>query len=254
MNSLGRQLVVEYYDCDPSILNDVSLIESSMVDAAKAADATVINSTFHHFSPWGVSGVVVIQESHLAIHTWPEFGYVALDIFTCGDTVDPWICYKFLEKAFKADYASAMEMLRGQESQLGRPNAKNTFVNEDGVSKPAIRHNRNIWFTERNEDIAMSLRHKGDRLYVGQSDFQKVEVYDTYAYGRLLQSYDGDKAHTHFLLADRYYKQFPFSGPHNGFVATQLAAYAISAGRGSEALSKKVAGGPCSTMTPRSVK
>ena len=135
MPSLGRQIVAEYYDCNPEILNDVAKIETCMLDAAREAEATVINSTFHHFSPFGVSGVVVIQESHLAIHTWPENGYAAVDIFTCGDAVDPWISYKFLEAAFEADYASAIEMLRGQQGQLkkvafdaeaqnGRPESK----------------------------------------------------------------------------------------------------------------------------------
>ena len=71
-NALGNHIVVEFMGCDPHIMNDVSSIERDMVDAALKAGATVINSTFHHFSPYGVSGVVVIQESHLAIHTWPE--------------------------------------------------------------------------------------------------------------------------------------------------------------------------------------
>ncbi|MEM7037432.1 MAG: adenosylmethionine decarboxylase, partial [Bacteroidota bacterium] len=188
MNSLGRHILVEYYACNPDILNDVLRIEDAMVSAAKAADATVINSTFHHFSPFGVSGVVVIQESHLAIHTWPEYGYAAVDIFTCGEMVDPWICYRFLEKAFEADYASAMEMLRGQTGQVHKAvlETKKREVEVPVESLQAITRNRNIWFTERNDNMAMSLRHKGDRLFTGQSDFQKVEVYDTYAYGRLL--------------------------------------------------------------------
>lgn len=184
MKTLGRQILVEYYNCDPDVLNDVMLIETSMVAAAKKAEATVINSTFHHFSPFGVSGVVVIQESHLAIHTWPDYGYAAVDIFTCGETVDPWICYNFLKEAFKSGYASAMELLRGQ-TQLLEKNDK--FVGEYGDNTPeAVAYHRNVWFTERNENVAFSLRHKGDRLFVGQSPFQKVEVYDTFAYGRLL--------------------------------------------------------------------
>ena len=69
--ALGNHILIEFMNCDPEILNDVAKIEKNMVDAASKAGATVINSTFHHFSPYGVSGVVVIQESHLAIHTWP---------------------------------------------------------------------------------------------------------------------------------------------------------------------------------------
>ena len=71
MPALGRHIIVEYYNCNPNLLNDVGHVESSMEEAAKEAGATIINSTFHHFSPYGTSGVIVIQESHLAIHTWP---------------------------------------------------------------------------------------------------------------------------------------------------------------------------------------
>jgi spermidine synthase len=101
MEALGRHILVEFYNCSPDLMNDVVHIEKSMVEAAETAGATVINSTFHHFSPYGVSGVVVIQESHLAIHTWPEFGYAAVDLFTCGDSVNPWVSYQYLEKALK---------------------------------------------------------------------------------------------------------------------------------------------------------
>src|SRR5690349_11184558 len=114
MEALGRHILVECYNCSPDLMNDVVHIEKSMVEAAETAGATVINSTFHHFSPFGVSGVVVIQESHLAIHTWPEFGYAAVDVFTCGEAVNPWVSYNFLKEAFKAKNHSAVEMMRGQ--------------------------------------------------------------------------------------------------------------------------------------------
>lgn len=112
MKALGRHILVEFLNCKADVLNDVTAIENAMVEAAQIAGATVINSTFHHFSPYGVSGVVVIQESHLAIHTWPEYRYAAVDLFTCGDTVDPWVSFEHLKKAFEASY-SALEMNRG---------------------------------------------------------------------------------------------------------------------------------------------
>lgn len=185
MSTLGRHILVEYFDCNPEVLNDVVKIETSMVDAAKEAEATVINSTFHHFSPFGVSGVVVIQESHLAIHTWPEYGYAAVDIFTCGETVNPWISFKYLETAFEAKHSAAMELLRGQEDLLSKTAFKPQFY-ETQVGKHAIQTTRNVWFTERTDTIAFSLRHTGDPLFRKKSDYQKVEVYDTYAYGKLL--------------------------------------------------------------------
>lgn len=113
MEALGKQILVEFYDCDQSKLNDVSFIEGSLIDAAKASRATLISHNFHKFSPYGVSGVVVIAESHIAIHTWPEYLYAAVDIFTCGDTIDPWVIQEKLKESFESKNVSSMEMKRG---------------------------------------------------------------------------------------------------------------------------------------------
>lgn len=86
--ALGRQMTVEYYECDSGVITDAPLMEKIFVNAAKAAGATVISSDFHRFDPQGVSGVVVISESHFAVHAWPEYGYAAVDLFTCGETID----------------------------------------------------------------------------------------------------------------------------------------------------------------------
>lgn len=113
MEALGRQILVEYYDCDSTRLNDVEFIESALVDATKASKATIITHNFHKFSPFGVSGVIVIAESHVSIHTWPEYNYAAVDIFTCGDTIDPWIIQEHLKGSFGSENTSSMEMKRG---------------------------------------------------------------------------------------------------------------------------------------------
>lgn len=113
MEALGRQILVEYYDCDQSKINDVSFVEASLIQAAKESKATLISHNFHKFSPYGVSGVVVIAESHIAIHTWPEYNYAAVDIFTCGDTIDPWIIQEHLKDQFQSKNVSSMEMKRG---------------------------------------------------------------------------------------------------------------------------------------------
>ncbi|WP_232058399.1 polyamine aminopropyltransferase [Nibribacter ruber] len=186
MDALGRHILVEFYNCSPELMNDVVHIENSMVEAAETAGATVINSTFHHFSPYGVSGVVVIQESHLAIHTWPEYGYAAVDLFTCGETVDPWVSYDFLQKAFKASHGSSMECRRGQQSLLQRTDFTVEARDTGQQITPIPRITRDVWFTERDENIALSLKHTGDQLYKKQSPYQKVEVFETLAYGNML--------------------------------------------------------------------
>ncbi|MDZ7757672.1 adenosylmethionine decarboxylase [Rhodohalobacter sp.] len=113
MEALGRQILVEFYDCDESKINDVTYIENSLIQATKASKATIISHNFHKFSPYGVSGVVVIAESHVAIHTWPEYNYCAVDIFTCGDTIDPWVIQEHLKEYFESKNVSSMEMKRG---------------------------------------------------------------------------------------------------------------------------------------------
>ena len=113
MKALGRQIVVEYYGCNPDILNDVAFIKRSMRNAALEAGATIVQEAFHLFNPHGVSGVIVIAESHLTIHTWPEYGYAAVDLFTCGDDVDPDAAFHYLRDGLQAQSYNAMEMKRG---------------------------------------------------------------------------------------------------------------------------------------------
>ncbi len=113
MSALGRHVLAEFYGCPMDILCDLEQIKQSMVAAALEAGAEVKETVFHQFSPQGVSGVVVISESHLAIHTWPEFGYAAVDVFTCGQTVDPWVSCNYLKRVFSAQNMSAREIERG---------------------------------------------------------------------------------------------------------------------------------------------
>lgn len=113
MGSLGRHILAEFYGCPGDIISDLDQIKQAMVTAALKAGAEVKETVFHQFSPQGVSGVVVISESHLAIHTWPEFGYAAVDVFTCGQTVDPWVSCNYLKEIFLAQNMSAREIERG---------------------------------------------------------------------------------------------------------------------------------------------
>lgn len=113
MKILGRHVLAEIHGCDFEILNNVRKVEEIMVNAALDAGAEVREVVFHKFSPQGVSGVVVISESHLAIHTWPELGYAAVDVFTCGDKVNPWDACNFLTERFGAGHMTASEVKRG---------------------------------------------------------------------------------------------------------------------------------------------
>ncbi len=113
LNSLGRHVLAELYGCAYDSLDDLDKVQQLMKDAALAAGAEIRECVFHKFSPQGVSGVVVISESHLAIHTWPELGYAAVDVFTCGEKVDPWDVCEYLVEKFHAEYMTANEIKRG---------------------------------------------------------------------------------------------------------------------------------------------
>jgi len=205
--ALGNHILVEFMNCDPHIMNDVAAIERDMVAAAQKAGATVINSTFHHFSPYGVSGVVVIQESHLAIHTWPEYGYAAVDLFTCGE-MDAWISFDWLKEAFGAKSYSALEMKRGSVNLLQRNDFDMTTMRQKASewANPDF-YTRNVWFTDKDDMQALSLRFTGEVFYDVQSPFQRVRIIESYKYGKMLALDDmvmttiEDEFHYHEMIS-----------------------------------------------------
>lgn len=118
MNALGTHLILDLKECDRERLNDLSYIRATMIDAAKVVGATIIGESFHQFDPIGVTGVVAIAESHLCIHTWPEYSYAAVDIFTCGDAFAPREAAQLLIDRFQAQDPSLTEIPRGVLSEL----------------------------------------------------------------------------------------------------------------------------------------
>lgn len=113
MNTTGRHVLAELHGCDAALLNDKDYIETLMKRAAEAAGATVVGTLFHRFTPQGVSGVVVVEESHLSIHTWPENGYAAADFYTCGECNPERAC-EVLGEGLKMHEAEIMVLDRGQ--------------------------------------------------------------------------------------------------------------------------------------------
>jgi S-adenosylmethionine decarboxylase len=106
-------MLLELKDCNKEVLNDLTLLRDSLISAAEEAGATVVGESFHKFAPQGVSGVVLIAESHLFLHTWPEYGYAAVDIFTCGDSVKPELAAELIIKTLGAKNPTLVELRRG---------------------------------------------------------------------------------------------------------------------------------------------
>ncbi|MCA0986313.1 MULTISPECIES: adenosylmethionine decarboxylase [Bacillales] len=112
METIGRHVIAELWGCNIEKLNDMKLIEETFVEAALKSGAEVREVAFHKFAPQGVSGVVIISESHLTIHSFPEHGYASIDVYTCGD-LDPNVAANYIADALGADTRENIELPRG---------------------------------------------------------------------------------------------------------------------------------------------
>jgi len=115
MNSpLGRHMLLELYQCPQHILDSIPAIEKILLDVVDQIKATFVSKSFHHFSPHGVSGVVVIAESHITIHSWPEHGYAAIDVFTCDEKINYQLVEDLMVEKFKSAKHQAQTITRGE--------------------------------------------------------------------------------------------------------------------------------------------
>jgi len=121
LHALGRHLLLELKICNEEVLDDLDFLKDCLNEAAIQSGATVVGESFYHFSPQGVSGVVNIAESHIAIHTWPEYQYAAVDVFTCGNDVDPEKAARLITEKLEAKSHSLIELRRGimEDSKVG---------------------------------------------------------------------------------------------------------------------------------------
>ncbi len=119
MKHVGIHLIVDAWQSPADLLNDPERIRQALIDAASASGATLIDVCVHQFSPRGVTGTATLSESHIAIHTWPELAYFAVDLFFCGDS-DPYPAMKSLQTNLEAKQMRVIEIKRGVD-----PNFRN---------------------------------------------------------------------------------------------------------------------------------
>ncbi|HLO99837.1 MAG TPA: adenosylmethionine decarboxylase [Fimbriimonas sp.] len=118
--SLGSHLLIELFGCNGSTLEKDDTVGEAMVGAARVSEATIVAECFKEFKPYGVSGAVIIQESHYTIHTWPEHGYAAVDLFYCGGTVKVRRAVELLKEKFEPRRIKFLVVRRGSESEVLR--------------------------------------------------------------------------------------------------------------------------------------
>ena len=113
MQKIGRHLILELWGCGPESINSIETIERAMTETIAACGATLLDLRVYPFTPQGVTGVAILSESHMMIHTWPEHGYAAVDVFTCGYHTDPGKAIPVLRRYFTPERIQVMEMNRG---------------------------------------------------------------------------------------------------------------------------------------------
>jgi S-adenosylmethionine decarboxylase proenzyme len=109
----ASQMLIELHGCKAAVLNDPAALKDLLLEAVRRGHGTIVTDVFHTFSPHGVSGVIVIAESHVAIHTWPEHGYAAVDIFSCGTKLDHAAIRDWIATGMGASNVEFQELTRG---------------------------------------------------------------------------------------------------------------------------------------------
>lgn len=112
-STVGTHVIAELNTCDYELLKDKQFIETIVKAGVEKSGASIIQAYFHNFAPEGVSGVILLSESHASIHTWPDKGYASIDIYTCGEHVSPHIAYEYIASQLKAQSTKITTLTRG---------------------------------------------------------------------------------------------------------------------------------------------
>ncbi|MCG7410184.1 adenosylmethionine decarboxylase [Paenibacillus sp. ACRRX] len=112
-STFGRHVAVDTWGVDFDLLNNAEYLQAQLVDAAEACGATVLSVQAKQFEPQGATVLVLLSESHLSIHTYPERGFAAIDCYTCGETVDPQLAIDYLVSVLKPEKTYAKKLVRG---------------------------------------------------------------------------------------------------------------------------------------------
>lgn len=185
MKPIGEHYIVEASGCDPEIIGNVEKMQDILVKAAQKANVKIWAVSFHRFPPNGVSGVIVISESHISIHTWPEHRYVALDIYTCGEYSNPEEAVNYALQQFRAENVHISEITRGIEE------GDKLFYHSIITWEEELSHYKEKL---KQESFLKILKHRLFENSITSKDVitMLVESFEKYYWGGIYK-YNGDK-------------------------------------------------------------
>jgi len=129
LDALGRHIIVEMWGCCKDTIDNVHIVKEILTKATESIKATLVDVVCHRFSPYGVTGVAILAESHISVHTWPEYEYTAVDIFICSSTINPHDAASYMAQAFCAKETSILEFKRGDFLSKKIPDSKQIELN-----------------------------------------------------------------------------------------------------------------------------
>ncbi|NOZ87011.1 MAG: polyamine aminopropyltransferase [Deltaproteobacteria bacterium] len=183
MKGLGTHVLLDLYGCDSSFLDDLDFLRKTSLEGVRLSGATIVGDYFKKFQPQGVSGVVVIAESHLSFHTWPEFSYIALDYFTCGDRIDIDATLNYFEECLKPGKVVKERLARGNDL-----NGKNWAVPEaDRAKGPTAWTTEYHWLGEDRNNPILGYKYAMDEILDRRrSEFQEILIAKNAIYGKMM--------------------------------------------------------------------
>lgn len=110
---IGKHIIADFWDCD--YRDNAKDLLAMIIDAANISNARILDTVYHQFEPSGSTALLLLAESHISLHTWPEYGYIAIDIFTCGHEMKPELAVEYLKKMLKPKRSNIQLLNRGQE-------------------------------------------------------------------------------------------------------------------------------------------
>ena len=114
LQGIGYHTLFDFFDCDSDLLNNLEALKTLMLQAARASGATIIGEYSHRFNPYGISSMIILAESHLSLHTWPEYHFAAADLFSCNPNIDAQKAGEVLKSSLKPKSCKCSLQQRGQ--------------------------------------------------------------------------------------------------------------------------------------------